>query len=87
MKYAVETANRRVERQIKRLLKEVYPKIRDALLGLEETPRPSGVAKLSEGIFRIRVGDYSIIYHVDDLRRLVVVLKVARRGESTYRGV
>ena len=36
MKYAVETASRRVERQIKRLPKEVYPRVRDALLGLEE---------------------------------------------------
>jgi mRNA-degrading endonuclease RelE of RelBE toxin-antitoxin system len=36
---------------------------------------------------RLRVGDLRIVYHVDDERRLVVVLRVARRAESTYRRV
>jgi mRNA-degrading endonuclease RelE of RelBE toxin-antitoxin system len=35
--------------------------------------------------WRLRAGELRIIYIVDDRRRLVVVLKVARRSESTYR--
>lgn len=37
--------------------------------------------------WRVRVGDLRIIYLVDDAAGLVVVLKVARRSESTYRRV
>jgi mRNA-degrading endonuclease RelE of RelBE toxin-antitoxin system len=33
------------------------------------------------------VGDLRIVYLIDDERRLVVVLRVARRNEATYRGL
>jgi mRNA-degrading endonuclease RelE of RelBE toxin-antitoxin system len=35
--------------------------------------------------WRLRIADLRVIYQVDDAARLVVVLKVARRSESTYR--
>jgi mRNA-degrading endonuclease RelE of RelBE toxin-antitoxin system len=35
--------------------------------------------------WRLRVGELRVIYQVNDRRRVVVVLKVARRSESTYR--
>jgi mRNA-degrading endonuclease RelE of RelBE toxin-antitoxin system len=37
--------------------------------------------------WRLRVGEFRVVYLVDDAARLVVVLKVARRSESTYRRV
>jgi Plasmid stabilisation system protein. len=37
--------------------------------------------------WRLRIGDLRVIYLVDDAASLVVVLKVARRSESTYRRV
>ena len=37
--------------------------------------------------WRLRVGDLRIVYLVEDASRLVIVLKVARRSESTYRRV
>ena len=37
--------------------------------------------------WRLRVGDLRVIYLVDDGANLVVVLRVARRSESTYRRV
>jgi mRNA-degrading endonuclease RelE of RelBE toxin-antitoxin system len=44
--------------------------------------------KLRDSEFwRLRVGDLRVVYLVDDASRLVVVLKVARRSESTYRRV
>ena len=50
--------------------------------------RPAGVAKVTGTDFwRLRVGDLRVVYLVDDTDRLVVVLKVARRSESTYRRV
>ena len=49
-------------------------------------PRPSGAVKLvGTEFWRVRVGDLRIIYLVDDPAGLVVVVKVARRSESTYR--
>ena len=37
--------------------------------------------------WRLRIGELRVIYLIDDTARLVVVLKVARRSESTYRQV
>ncbi len=51
-------------------------------------PRPPGVAKISGTEFwRIRVGDLRIVYVFDDSADRVVVLKVARRSERTYRRI
>jgi mRNA-degrading endonuclease RelE of RelBE toxin-antitoxin system len=46
------------------------------------------VLRLAGGPFwRLRVGDLRVVYAIDDERRTVVVLRVARRSESTYRRV
>jgi mRNA-degrading endonuclease RelE of RelBE toxin-antitoxin system len=46
------------------------------------------VAKPAGTVFwRLRVGNLRIVYHVEDNVRLVVVLRAARRAESTYRRV
>lgn len=57
------------------------------LRGLAEDPRPSGVTKLSgtEG-WRIRSGDYRIVYLVDDAEQIVTVTRIAHR-KHVYRGV
>ena len=36
---------------------------------------------------RLRVGQLRVVYLVDDAARLVVVLRIARRAERTYRGL
>jgi mRNA interferase RelE/StbE len=57
-------------------------------LALAIDPRPPGVVKLTGTDFwRLRVGDLRIIYVIDETEGLVVVLKVARRSESTYRRI
>ncbi len=49
---------------------------------------PPGAAKLAGTDFwRLRIGDLRIIYRVDDDTGVVVILRVARRSESTYRRV
>ena len=62
--------------------KRIQPKI-DALA---TEPRPEGVVKLKgeENLYRIRVGDYRVIYNVQDDRLLVLVVKVGHRG-NVYR--
>jgi mRNA interferase RelE/StbE len=51
---------------------------------LEDAPRPPGVVKLRnvENEWRIRVGDYRIIYEIDEDEQLVIVLRIAHRREA-----
>jgi mRNA interferase RelE/StbE len=57
----------RVRKSIDRLPGNVYRRVCEAIEGLREEPRPPGCHKLSdrEG-WRLRVGDYRVIYEVDD---------------------
>lgn len=50
--------------------------------GLEIEPRPSGVVKLTNesGLYRVRSGNYRVIYDIQDNVLLVLVVKVAKRG-------
>ena len=58
-----------------------------AILALYENPRPVGIKKLTGNIFRIRIGDWRIIYSINDKDRLITIGKIARRSEDTYNGV
>jgi mRNA interferase RelE/StbE len=87
-----EQERRRVElapaaqRQLRRLPPGEAARLRGPILALAIEPRPPGAAKLEGSEFwRLRIGDLRFIYAIDDAKRLVVVLKVARRSESTYR--
>lgn len=53
-----------------------------AIDALAVEPRPSGVVRLAgRDDFRIRVGDYRIVYAVDDAARLVLVARIAHRRD------
>ncbi|MFQ5421841.1 MAG: type II toxin-antitoxin system RelE/ParE family toxin [Anaerolineae bacterium] len=71
------------QRQWHRLPANTQARIGKALLALEEEPRPSSVVKLKGAVnrWRIRVGNYRVIYRIDDDEKLVVVLVVAHRRE------
>jgi mRNA interferase RelE/StbE len=57
-------------------------RIRAAIDLLAADPRPPGAVKLaSRDDYRIRVGDYRIVYAVDDAERLVLVARIAHRRE------
>jgi mRNA interferase RelE/StbE len=76
------------QRQLRRLPPGDAARLRGPILALALEPRPPSAVKLAGTDFwRLRVGDLRIIYLVDDPASLVVVLKVARRSESTYRRV
>jgi mRNA interferase RelE/StbE len=78
---------RRAEKQLDRVAYADHPRIVEAVLALEDDPRPRGCRKLFDDIWRIRVGDYRVIYKIDDERKEIVVGKVARRREDTYRAI
>ena len=74
------------QRQLRRLPPGATAALRAPILALALDPRPPGATKLSGTDFwRVRLGELRVIYAIDDAVRLVVVLRVARRSESTYR--
>ncbi len=76
------------ERQLRKLPPAETARLRGPILALALDPRPGGVVRVVGGPFwRLRVGDLRIVSAIDDAARTVVVLRVARRGESTYRRV
>ena len=76
-----------VQRQVRRLTPEDAQRVRGTLRGLVDHPRPVGSVKLAgfAAVWRVRVGRFRIIYDVDDDERRLMVLRVARRDERTYR--
>ena len=86
MSYQVELAPA-AQRDLRRLPRAVQALLARPIQALAEDPRPAGVRKIRGGdrAWRIRVGPYRIVYDVLDERALVVILKVARRSEATYR--
>lgn len=86
-RYRIEIAPA-AQRQLRRLPPGDAARLRGPILALGTQPRPTGVTKLMGTEFwRLRVGDLRIVYAIDDAARLVVVLLVARRAESTYRRI
>lgn len=71
------------KRQIKKLIAPVQLAIVKRLEQLAEDPRPPGVLKMQgvESLYRIRVGDYRIIYEIQDRTLLIAVVKVGHRGD------
>jgi len=74
------------QRQLDATTGRDYQAIDRAISALAQEPRPPRVKKLaSSGLWRIRVGQYRVVYHIDDKERLVIVVRVARRTKDTYK--
>ena len=82
--YRIETASRRVDKEIADLPRGTKDRVVRAIEKLATEPRPRGSRKLAgemRGAHRIRAGDYRVLYDVDDDRNLVVILTVLHRRE------
>ena len=65
-----------------RLAAEVRERILERLAGLETNPRPADVKKLEGRLaWRIRIGDYRVIYEIHDRELQVIVITVGHRGD------
>jgi len=65
----------------------VYDRVDSAILALADDLRPPGCTRLrGRDDWRIRVGDYRIVYGIDDERRTVEILHVAHRRDVYHRG-
>lgn len=74
---------RSAEKELDRLPQVTAERIMKRILALEQNPRPFGIQKLSgqEGAYRIRVGDYRILYSIDDRAKRVEIISAAHRRE------
>ena len=87
MTYQVDAARSRVRKQLRRIPKSDLERIVRAVQALAENPYPSGVVQLEKDIYRIRVGNYRVIYKVFEDEKLVLIGRIARRNEGTYRSL
>jgi mRNA interferase RelE/StbE len=72
------------ERNLKKIKdKAVLRRIAKAIEGLQTNPKPTAVKALqgNDSIFRIRVGDYRILYTIEDRARVVLVIRIGHRRE------
>ena len=85
--YRLEIAGA-ARRRLAKLAKGERERIDKKIVGLASDPRPTGVKKLTDrgSLFRIRVGDYRIVFTIDDVSRIVAVEDVRGR-DDIYRKV
>ena len=70
------------EREVQRLPKSTRVRLLEWLTKLETQPRPPICVKLkASDFYRIRIGDYRVIYAIDDGARLVEILMVGHRRD------
>lgn len=101
MRYEVRFPNRSIEAKFNKVLSRtpqsvLQDEIMKAIEKLTDNPRPYGIKpfkKLKPPIqfyqftaqYRIRIGDYRVLYDVDDGKKMVWVLALRKRSEVTYK--
>lgn len=81
MKYEV-FIEKSAQRQLAKIVQPFQDRIIAAIRGLAEDPRPQGVRKLSgREAWRIRVGDFRVIYEIRDQSLVVLVVEIGHRRE------
>ena len=85
MRYRIEFSPA-AERQFKKIPREVQIRLKHRIDSLTENPFPRGVKKLSaeENLYRLRMGDYRIVYQVQGKALLILILKLGHR-KNVYR--
>lgn len=71
------------KKELKKLKKEVIPRIIKAVESLSINPHPTGSRKLqgSEHLYRVRLGDYRIVYSVENKILLIEIIRIGHRKD------
>jgi mRNA interferase RelE/StbE len=82
MEYQVEVKDRAIK-ELAKLQPDTGKRILRAIESLASNPRPVQSHKLSESVssYRLRVGDYRVLYQIDDGDNIVTIFKVGHRRE------
>ena len=72
------------KRQLAALPEPVYVRVKPVLMTLRQNPRPRGCKKLTgaQTKYRLRVGDYRILYEVLDSEKIVRVYRIRHRSDA-----
>jgi mRNA interferase RelE/StbE len=72
----------RARRELGALSNDTYPRLREAIFALAQEPRPQSSRKLTgrEG-WRLRVGDYRVLYDIDDVKQAITIVHVGHRRD------
>ncbi len=84
MKYRIEI-KLSARKSMLALSKDLQQRLHHAIVKLAEQPRPAGMIKLTgDDLYRVRIGDYRVIYEIHDNQLLILVVKVGQRS-AVYR--
>jgi mRNA interferase RelE/StbE len=81
-RYSVEF-QRAAKKELDQLDGSIRARIVRKIATLADDPRPPGVTRLTgtDNLWRIRIGDYRVVYTIQDDRLVVVIVRVAGRGK------
>ncbi|GFG71961.1 type II toxin-antitoxin system RelE family toxin [Mycolicibacter senuensis] len=73
-----------VLKQLQRLPRDAFETALQAIIGLTHDARPTGAKKLvgAQNDWRIRFGQYRIVYQIDDRGDVIVIFTVAKRSDA-----
>jgi mRNA interferase RelE/StbE len=74
-------ASKAAQRDFRRLPPEIKERLRSAMIGLSDDPRRQSEKLAGEDAYRKRIGDYRIVFRVDDPSREVLVTRIKHRRE------
>lgn len=74
-----------IEKYLARIPRPFAGRLAEAIQSLQVEPRPTQAKALGAELYRLRLGDYRLVYAVFDDEKVVFVGKVVRRSEKTYR--
>lgn len=84
MKVYVVQLTKAADKELGRLPKQVGDRVLERLRGLVTEPRPHDSKKLvgTDNTYRIRVGDYRVVYEIDDDKVLVLIIRIRHRKDA-----
>lgn len=85
--FEVRLRSRRAQRELDDLQGVDYRRVIARLRELAHNPTMPGCEKLHDDIYRIRVGDFRIIYLIDEQKKRIEVGGIRRRSERTYKRI
>jgi mRNA interferase RelE/StbE len=85
--YQIESASSHIKRELRRISPPDRRRIAEAVQALADDPRPPDVVQLEQDVYRLRVDDHHVIYRMLEEERVILIGRIVRRSESTYRNL
>ena len=82
VKYSLEIKHS-AQKELDALDDALFTRIDRKILALADHPRPAGCKKLRgyKDQWRVRIGDWRVVYIIDDVEKLVMITRIAHRRE------